>query len=98
MPLPGFTIFEFSTLYFTKNYLVPYQESGLLRNIASSGIAPIVIGLWGLRNLYDEVGKFPFISLADDADDADDKENHHEVSFTGDVSDLDKATSTLSKL
>lgn len=56
--LIGFAVFEFSTSYFTKNYLVPYQNTELLRNIFSSGIFPIIIGLWGVRNIYDELRNF----------------------------------------
>ena len=57
--LVGVAIFEFSTNYLADNFLVPYQQTRLLRNVFSSGLFPLVIGLWGLGMIG--VGIKPFL-------------------------------------
>jgi hypothetical protein len=56
--LCGLSLFEFSTQYFTKGFLVPYQQTELLRNLFASGVFPIVIGLWGLKLIFDAFKRF----------------------------------------
>jgi len=55
-----FSIFEFSTFYLTNNYLAPYLDSNILRNITLSGALPIIAGLRGVQLIYNELS-FIFI-------------------------------------
>jgi len=50
--LVGVAVFEFFTNYLTDNYLIPYQQTKLLRNVFSSGLFPVIIGIWGLAQIY----------------------------------------------
>lgn len=50
--LVGIAIFEFSTFYFTNKYLIPYQQTNFLRGLYEIGIAPIIFGIIGIRQLY----------------------------------------------
>lgn len=55
-----FSIFEFSTFYFTNNYLAPSLDSSTLRNLALGGALPIIVGLRGIQLIYNELS-FIFI-------------------------------------
>jgi len=50
--LIGVSFFEFSTFYLTNNYLIPYQDTSLLRNLFSIGAFPITTGLLGLKEIF----------------------------------------------
>ena len=44
-----FSIYEFSTFYITNEYLIPLQDTALLKNLFSVGILPIAALVWALN-------------------------------------------------
>ena len=50
--LAGVAMWEMSTHYLAENYLVPYQQTNLMRSLFSSALVPLLVGLWGLRAIY----------------------------------------------
>lgn len=56
--LVGISIWEFSTRSLSENYLLPAQDTDALRSLFSSGLLPILLGLWGLKLLWDSLSPF----------------------------------------
>ena len=53
--LVGVAMWEFSTFYLTDKYLIPYAQVQALRNLWSSGVFPLVIGLWGSMLIHSQM-------------------------------------------